>query len=207
MNKKVSIASETKKHLEKDPVMKALIEKYNAPAFTRNDNLFLDVIETIINQQLSSKAADTIFRRFKELFKKKEITAKEILKISDETFRSVGISYAKIHYIKGFAEIVEKKQIDLENMHTLSDEEIIAELIKIKGIGKWSAEMMLMFSFQRPDVFSCGDLGLCTAVARLYNVDRKDIKTIEKISQQWRPYRTTASWYLWRSLETSAKIK
>jgi DNA-3-methyladenine glycosylase II len=167
MVKKVTIDVKTKLHLEKDPVLKILIEKYNPPEFIRNDNLFLDVIETIINQQLSSKAADTIFKRFKALFEEKEIHAKNVLKISDEIFRTVGISYAKIKYIKGFAEIVEKKEIDLHSLHKASDEEIIAELIKIKGIGKWSAEMMLMFSFGRPDVFSTGDLGLCTAVAKL----------------------------------------
>jgi DNA-3-methyladenine glycosylase II len=203
MSKKITIATSTKLHLEKDPVMKILIERYTAPAFIRNDNLFLDVIETIINQQLSSKAADTIFRRFKDLFTGREISPHEVLHISEETFRGSGISYAKIRYIKGFAEIVEKKEINLEKLHELSDEAVIEELIKINGIGKWSAEMMLMFSFGRPDVFSTGDLGLCTAVSRLYHVERKDIKAIEKISQKWSPYRTTASWYLWRSLEAS----
>lgn len=194
-------------HLRKDPILKKIIDTYPIPNFERNDDLLLDILETIINQQLSSKAADTIFGKFRKLFVKKKIDAKNVLAISDEKLRKCGISFAKIHYIKGIAQATLDEQIDLKKLHDLPDDEVIKELTKLKGIGKWSAEMMLIFSLNRPDVFSCGDLGLCTAVSRLYNIDRKDLKTIERISLRWKPYRSFASWYLWRSLETSAKIK
>lgn len=191
------------KHLEKDPVMKELVRKYRAPSPARknNNNTFLDLVETITNQQLSSKAADAILARFKNVFDVRRIAPEHVLKILDQKLRKVGLSFKKIKYIKGLCLAILDKTIDIENLDKLSDQEVIKELTSIKGIGPWSAEMMLIFSLKRPDVFSVGDLGLCTAVSRLYNVDRKDKKRIEQISKAWSPYRSTACWYLWRSLK------
>lgn len=193
-------------HLKKDPVMKKLIEMYDFPTWIESNDLFVDIIETIINQQLSSKAGMTIFERFKALFPNSTITPEALLKIEDDKIRKAGISYSKISYIKNVANAVVNKSLNLETLHTLSDEEIILELTKIKGIGKWSAEMILMFSLRRVDVFSMGDLGLITAIAKLYGVDKKDIEKIKEISLKWSPYRSIACRYLWRSLENSKKI-
>jgi DNA-3-methyladenine glycosylase II len=117
--------------------------------------------------------------------------------------RAVGLSYAKAKYVKSVCEHALSGDVDFEGMRNLPDEEIIAELIKIKGVGRWTAEMFIMFSLNRPDVFSLGDLGLRNAVAKLYNVDRDDLAAIEKISQKWKPYRSLASRYLWKSLDNA----
>ncbi len=192
-------------HLQKDPVMKKLIETYDLPTWVDSNDIFLDIIETIINQQLSSKAGTTIFNRFKALFNNQKITPQKVL-LADQDLRSSGISNAKVQYIKNVAKAIQDKELEIVKFAELSDAEVIAQLIEIKGIGKWTAEMILMFSLKRPDIFSMGDLGLCAAVAKLYNIDRKDLKKIEQISLKWSPYRSIACRYLWRSLETSQKI-
>lgn len=190
------------KHLGKDPVIKNLIKKYSIPKLPAgNSDIFLGLIETIINQQLSGKVADVILGRFKNIFNGEQIIAKKVINISDNNLRKVGLSFQKIKYIKGLCEKLISKELDLKNLHDMTDEEVIEKLTSVNGIGPWSAEMTLIFSLNRPDVFALGDLGLCTAVSRLYNVDRKDKKRIEKISQNWSPYRSYACWYLWRSLE------
>lgn len=190
------------KHLAKDKIIKSLIKKYNLPKFSRgNNDIFLDLIETIINQQLSGKAADVILGRFKNIFKKEKILPEDVLGISDIELRKAGLSFQKIKYIKGLCEKIIRKELDVKSLYEISDIEVVERLTSVKGIGTWSAEMTLIFSLNRQDVFSIGDLGLCTAVSKLYNVDRKDKKAIEKISQNWSPYRSYACWYLWRSLE------
>lgn len=190
-------------HLSKDPIMKLLIVRHELSYSNQKRDIFLDIVESIINQQLSSKAGTTIFNRFKALFPRvKKITPKHVLKISDDKIRSCGISRAKVSFIKGLSRAIQEKELIIDRLYALSDEDVITELVKIKGIGKWTAEMILMFSLQRQDIFSIGDLGLCTAVAKLYGVDRSDKKKIEDIAIQWSPYRTIASRYLWRSLDT-----
>lgn len=190
------------RHLEKDSVIKSLIKKYSIPKLSAgNSDIFLDLIETIINQQLSSRAADAILGRFKNIFKDKQIIAEKVINISDSNLRRIGLSFQKIKYIKGLCEKLINKELDLQSLYDMSDKEVIEKLTSIKGIGPWSAEMTLIFSLNRPDIFALGDLGLCTAVSRLYNVDRKDKKKIEIISKKWSPYRSYACLYLWRSLE------
>lgn len=182
--------------------MKKLIGKYEFPKRSDSSGVFSDLIEAIINQQLSSKAGETIFNRFKGLFKKESFpTPVDIASMPDEIIRTCGISFTKITYIKGICKAIQERTLDLENLHVLSDEDVIEELTKLKGIGRWTAEMILMFSLKRMDIFSMGDLGLRTAVAKLYKVDRDDHKVIEAIALQWRPYRSIACRYLWKSLE------
>lgn len=197
-------------YLSKDPILKKLIKEYDLPKFDHwkdAQNLFADLVRGIANQQLSGKAAATILGRFINLFNTKTFpTPRQILKKTDNEIRAVGFSYPKVRYIKGLAEMVVTKKINLEKLPELSDSEVIEELIKIKGIGRWTAEMTLIFALKRPDVFSLGDLGLVTAVSRLYKVDRKNLKKIEKISLAWSPHRSVASWYLWRSLDNRPKI-
>jgi DNA-3-methyladenine glycosylase II len=191
------------KHLASDPIMKKLIHTYTLPGWSYDKNLFLELVESIIGQQLSVKAADTITRRFKEAVGSETPTPEQILAIDDDTFRAAGNSYNKIKYIKGICAAVIDKEIDLESLREKGDEEVISTLITLKGVGRWTAEMFLMFSLNREDVFSLGDLGLRNAVAKLYGVDRDDLKKIEEISQQWKPYRSLASRYLWKSLDNT----
>jgi len=185
----------------KDPVLKKLVKKHSPPKFEdKSEFLYEGLIESIVSQQLSVKAADTIFARFLKLFKSKAFPKpKDILKMKDDKLRSAGISYQKISYIKSVATAFETKQIDHKIIKKLSDEEVILELTKIKGVGRWTAEMKLIFTLNRPDVFSLGDLGLRNAIKNLYGITDK--KEILKLSENWKPYRSTACWYLWRSLE------
>lgn len=192
-------------HLSEDPVMKRLIDTLTPREWVVERNLFLDLIGSIIGQQLSVKASDTIEKRFLGLFKNKEPVAEDILGVDDETLRGIGISYSKIKYIKGICQAVIDGNIDFEDLRGKEDEVIIEQLIELKGVGRWTAEMFLMFSLGRPDVFSMGDLGLRNAVSRLYNVHRDDLIAIEKISAIWSPYRTLACLYLWESLDNTPK--
>lgn len=163
---------------------------------------FVDLVESIISQQLSGKAADTIFGRFKKLFPGGKITPAKLLKIPDEKIRAAGISYSKIRYIKGIAHEIKNKKLNLKNLEDLTDEEVINELVKLKGVGTWTAEMFLMFTLARPDVFSPGDLGLQNAIIKHYKLKNKPKKEeLLKISAKWSPHRTVASRILWRSLE------
>lgn len=184
----------------KDPVLRKLVKKYPAPQFKdKSEFLFEELVESIISQQLSVKAADTIFMRFKNLFGKKFPSPKIVLKTDDEKLRTCGISYAKISYIKSVANAFVSDLIDIEKIRKQTDEEVIEELIQIKGVGRWTAEMILIFTLNRPDVFSIGDLGLRNAITKHYGITDK--KEMLKLSENWKPYRSTACWYLWRSLE------
>lgn len=192
-------------HLRQDPVMAALITRIKLNRWPKQDNrkLFQHVIEAIVSQQLSDKAATTIINRFISLFDpkgKRFPKVGEILKMPDRKIRASGISWAKVAYIKDFCRATQDGRVELDKLPKLSDEVVIEELTQVKGIGRWTAEMILIFTLRRPDVFSLGDLGLRTAVARLYKVDRDNFKKIEKITLGWRPHRSLASRYLWRSL-------
>jgi DNA-3-methyladenine glycosylase II len=184
-----------------DPILQKLVKKYPAPHFADNTNkLYEDLVESIISQQLSVKASDTIYRRFKALFGKDTCpTPKEVLAMQDEQLRTAGISFQKISYIKSVADAFISDLIDLEKIKKMSDEEVIAALTQIRGVGKWTAEMILIFTLNRPDVFSLGDLGLRNAITKLYGIT--DQKKMLELSETWKPYRSTACWYLWRSLE------
>jgi DNA-3-methyladenine glycosylase II len=191
-------------HLSKDPVIKKLIKEFGEVKLTPNNNLFEDVVSSVISQQLSVKAASTIQGRFETLFGHFP-TPEEIIKMDQEKIRACGISYPKVRYIKGIALAVIEKSINLIDLPNLPNEKVIEELVKLKGVGKWTAEMLLIFSLAREDVFSFGDLGLRTAVANLYVVDRDDLLAIEAITSKWSPYRSYASRYLWKSLDNSPK--
>lgn len=193
-----------KAKLSTDPVLKKLIKQFGELEKTQEDDLFAHIVLSIISQQLSVKASSTIEKRFIDLFGHFP-TPKEIVKMDTEKIRACGISYPKIKYIKGIAQAVIDKEIVLENLHAMDDEEIITELIKLKGIGRWTAEMLLIFALGREDIFSMGDLGLRNAVAKLYGVDRDDLVAIEKITINWSPYRSYASRYLWKSLDNTPK--
>lgn len=191
-----------KEHFKRvDPTLFSYIEKVELKIFSQPVNLFLELCESIISQQLSIKASDTIFGRFVKLFKGAP-TPQKLLKIKDEKIRACGISYGKIKYLKDLASKIVKKELVLEDLNKLPDEEVIITLTRVKGIGRWTAEMFLMFSLNRPDVFSHGDLGLRRAISKMYGFKKEpSIKQMEKIVSKWKPYRTYASRILWRSLE------
>ena len=133
------------------------------------------------------------------MFKTPKISAHQILSLKDETLRGVGVSWSKVSYIKAIATAIETKAVNFETFEGLPDEEIIKELTKIKGVGKWTAEMFLMFSLGREDIFSYGDLGLRRGIMKVYGV-KKDptVKQIQKLEKKWMPYRTYAARMLWR---------
>lgn len=190
-------------HFKKvDPVLYDAALKIQLEKMTKSKDLFIDLVESIISQQLSIKASDTIFNRFKKLFKNEKINPKDLLKIPDQKIRDCGISFSKIKYIKGIADEIVNNNLNLDKLDKLTDEEVIQELVKLKGIGNWTAKMYLMFTLDRPDVFSTGDLGLQNAIIKLYKLDNKPTKEmLLELSRKWSPYRTTASRILWRSLE------
>lgn len=191
-------------HLRKvDPVLGSVLDKFDSiKPLVKSDNFFADLCEAIINQQLSEKVGTVIFNRFKNLFPKGKITAKNLLKLKDEEIRKIGTSGSKVKFMKELAKKVHAQEIILEKLDGLKNEEVIAELTKLKGIGQWTAEMFLMFSLAREDVFSYGDLGLRRAIQKLYKLTKEPTKKeAEEISLKWSPYRTYACRILWRSLE------
>lgn len=185
-----------------DPVLAKVITSVSLSARLPSENYFDDLVESIISQQLSIKVSDTIYTRFKKLFKGERIHPQEALSIRDDDIRATGISYQKIGYIKDLAKKTVESGIVFEQFEIMTDEEIIEELTKVKGIGRWTAEMFLMFAMGRPDVFSYGDLGLQNAIQRLYGLSQRPTKgEAEAIAEKWKPYRTIACRYLWKSLE------
>ncbi len=190
------------KHLSKvDPKFGELIKTVNLPVQRKSRRTHFEALaEAIVSQQLSVKAADTIFFRFVALFGKFP-KPEQILKMKDSKLREVGLSSQKISYIKDLATKVLSKDLRLNTLSRLDNEAVITELIKVKGIGRWTAEMFLMFSLVRPDVFSTGDLGLRNAIIKLYKLKKPPTeKQLERITKKWSPHRTTASRYLWKSL-------
>jgi DNA-3-methyladenine glycosylase II len=179
--------------LSKDKYISSLIKKYGSCTIkpTSESKYFEDLVDAICSQQLSSKAAKTIFGRIKTLLVK--ITSENILAKTDQELRDCGLSWAKVSYIKDLAMKVKNEELIINNLNKLEDEKVIKELVSVKGIGRWTAEMFLMFSLARPDVLPNDDLGINKAI--------KNLKIKAKDTEKWSPYRTIASWYLWRSLE------
>lgn len=193
-------------HFKKsDPILHEAGIQIKTVTLAPHPDPFLRLCRSIVGQQLSVKAASTIFGRFEKLFKH-ELNPQELLKVSEEKLRGAGLSYQKIKYLKDLSEKTISGAIDLHGLNTKENEEIVTELVQIKGIGTWTAEMFLMFSLGRPDVFSYGDLGLQNAIMKLYKLKQKPTeKQMEKLSKKWTPYRTFAAMILWRSLDNEPK--
>lgn len=187
-----------------DAIMAGLIEKYGEINYKARytdgpDAYFENLVTSIIGQQLSLKAAETIESRVVKCLGGK-ITPVGIIEADSDELRKQGLSTSKTEYIKNLSVAVYNNKLNLSMIDTLSDEEVIIELTKIKGIGKWTAEMFLIFSLKRPDVFSFADVGLINAIKRLYG-ETIGKEEVQRITNQWKPYRSFASMYLWRSLE------
>lgn len=191
-----------------DPILEAVIEKITLEKRKPRTDYFQSLVEEIISQQLSGRVADVITERFVALFPTRQADSTSfpkpdaILARSDDELRKAGLSYQKISYIKNVSRAVSAGELDFKKFPALTDEEIIALLTKIKGVGRWTAEMFLMFTLGREDIFSHGDLGLKNAIQRLYGLRKHpSTKTAERISKKWRPHRTLACRYLWASLK------
>jgi DNA-3-methyladenine glycosylase II len=192
-----------KKHLAKsDPILGGLIKKIKLEELKLQQNYFQALVRAIANQQLSGKAAQTILNRMLALFGGKKFpTPQEYLKMSDRKLRLAGFSNSKVSYTKNVAKFFIQYKKEMKQVHRLPDEMIIKILTEIKGVGVWTAEMFLIFSLGREDIFSYGDLGLRKGFQKLYKLKKEpSLKQMEKIVKNWTPYRTHASRYLWASL-------
>ena len=182
-----------------DPRIASLVESIELEEIIprHQADYFRSLCSEIIGQQLSGRVADVIEGRFKKLIK--SITPENILNISDEMLRSTGMSWSKVRFIKDLAGKVKHKEVDLSAVTKLADEDVIGELTKIKGIGPWTAEMFLIFTLGREDVFSYGDLGLRQGIQKLYGLRKEPTRRqMEKLTKRWSPYRTYAARVLWR---------
>lgn len=188
--------------LLKDKYIAPLIKKWGKCNIKpiKKSLYFEDLVDAICSQQLSGKAAKTIFDRVKVCLGG-EISPGPVLATSEAKLRSCGLSYAKIKYVKDLASKVENNELEIHKLDKLPDEEVINELVSVKGIGRWTAEMFLMFSLARPDIFPVDDLGIKKGFEKVTGKKWDKIKSSNFAKKHWAPYRTVASWYLWRSLE------
>ncbi|AFY36095.1 DNA-3-methyladenine glycosylase [Calothrix sp. PCC 7507] len=166
-------------------------------------DLFYSLSRSILYQQLSGKAAAAIHHRFLQLYADEPFpTPEAVLNTTDETLRGVGISRPKVVYLKDLAQNILNGLPTLTELEAMEDEAIIKILTQVKGIGRWTVQMLLIFRLHRPDVLPVDDLGIRSGIRRIYSLpELPDKKTVEKLGQQWKPYCTVASWYIWRSLE------
>ena len=190
-------------HFKKaDPILHAYFSKIELIPHKKSENLFHALTDEIISQQLSGKAAGTIFDRFKKLFPDENITPEKVMELPEEAIRGAGASWAKVRSLKSLAEHVLTKKLDLEHLESLPNAEVMNQLVQVKGIGPWTAEMFMMFTLGREDIFSHGDLGLKKAIQKIYSFKKEPTqKQIEKIVKKWSPYKTYGSRILWKVLD------
>jgi len=187
------------KHLKKDPVMNFLIKKYHDKISLddyRSTNYALSLSNLIIDQQISFKAAITIKKRFALLIE--NLSFQEILDLDDDKIQSIGVSFRKVAYIKNVFSFFIKNEKKI--LH-FSEEKLQKELISIKGIGKWTVEMFLMFELGKPNIFSKGDIALINSVKKNYKMDDLKNSELDSLIKSWSPYNSTASLLLWKSIE------
>jgi DNA-3-methyladenine glycosylase II len=189
------------KHLSKDPKMKKLIGQHGIFKLNKQKNLCLYLCYSIMSQQLSTKVADIIQQRFLNLYDG-EPTPQQIVDTPFEKLRGIGMSNAKVSYVQNVARFEMERGMDHKKLSKLTNDEVIEYLTQIKGVGRWTTEMLLMFALCREDVFAIDDLGLQNTIIGLYELKHRKKKTLQasllKISEQWAPYRTYACMYLWR---------
>ncbi len=191
-----------------DPKLAAVIDAVGPCTFEADGRIghFTAITRSIVFQQLSGKAASTIYGRFAALFEADTPVAHALIDLSDEQLRAAGLSRQKIGYLRDFAGRVHSGEVPLDKLDELSDEEIITALTSVKGIGRWTAQMFLMFRLGRPDVLPDLDLGIQKGMQRAYRMRKLPTpKRVLEVGAKWAPYRTVASWYLWRSLDAAAE--
>ncbi|MBH2003471.1 MAG: DNA-3-methyladenine glycosylase 2 family protein [Sphingobacteriia bacterium] len=188
-------------HLSKDKKLAKIIGK-DLHQLKMRKNIPLRLMAGIMSQQLSTKVAEVIFKRFLKLFHGKEPRPQQVLDTASEILRAIGLSNAKVSYIKNVAAFCIEQGITDKKLMKLTNEEVIELLVQIKGVGRWTVEMLLMFSLGREDVFAVDDLGIQQAMTAIYKLDPSDKKAMKeqmlKISSRWSPYRTYACIHLWR---------
>jgi DNA-3-methyladenine glycosylase II len=193
-------------HCSKDKKLKTLLEHQELVRLTKSKNIYLDLCSSIMSQQLSTKVAAVIYKRFLALFSGAEPKPEQIIALPFDTLRGIGLSNAKTRYIFNVASFTLEHGMDSRKLSKMSNDEVITYLTQIKGVGKWTAEMLLMFTLGREDVFAIDDLGLQNAMIKLYKLDNSDKKLLKekllKISAKWSPYRTFACIHLWRWKDT-----
>jgi len=190
------------RHLKKaDPVLAALIDRIGPCRMEYGPPQFHSLAESIVYQQLNGKAAATIFERLAARAGR-PLTPQGVLRLSQGEMRSVGLSQQKSSYLRNMADLTLKGRLDFSKLHDFSDEEVIEHLTQVKGVGVWTAQMFLMFTLRRPNVLPTGDFGVKAAIKKHYR--KRQMPTpaqMEKIAKSWEPYRTTACWYLWKSMD------
>jgi DNA-3-methyladenine glycosylase II len=189
-------------HLSKDKKLKKILNGSKLSPLKKRKNICTYLCASIMSQQLSTRVAKVIHNRFLDLYGGKEPSPQQILDTPFEKLRGIGLSNAKVNYVKNVASFEIGSGMDHRKLHKMSNEEVIEYLTAIKGVGKWTVEMLLMFALGREDVFAVDDLGIQTAMRRLYKLDNADKKKLRedmiRISEKWSPYRTYACLHLWQ---------
>ena len=195
-------------HLKKaDPVMAAIIDRAGPYKMQYREPVFQTLVRSIVYQQLSGKAALTIFNRLAAAAKVDPITPEAILKLRPQKMRALGLSKQKLVYIRELARLTRDGDIRFERLPEMEDAAIIEALTRVKGVGVWTVQMFLMFALQRPNVLPVGDLGVRAAMKKAYGLSElPKPQEMERIAAAWHPYRSIASWYLWRSLENQGAM-
>lgn len=203
------------KHLSRDKKLKKVIEKHKPHKLVKRKKIFTYLCASIMSQQLSIKVADVIYQRYLDLYEGNEPTPQLILDTPFEKLRGIGMSNAKVSYVQNVAKFELECGLDPKKLNKMSNEEVIEYLTQIKGVGRWTSEMLLMFALGREDVFAVDDLGIQNAMIKLYELKNKNKKKFRnellRISEEWSPYRTYACIHLWRwkdnaPLKKSTKI-
>ncbi len=190
------------KHLEKDPRLYSIIDTKSPVSVAKRPNVFLHLCSSIMSQQLSTAVAKVIFKRFLQLYGGEEPTPAQVIDTPFETLRGIGLSNAKTRYVQNVARFAIEQGMADEKLDKMNNEEVVEYLTKIKGVGKWTTEMLLMFTLGREDVFAIDDLGIQQGMIKLYKLKTDDKKKLKakmlKLSEKWSPYRTYACLHLWQ---------
>ena len=186
---------------KRDPVLKKIINKFNKGFLTTRKDPFFSLCRTIIGQQISTKAADSIWLKFEKKCKRK-ILPINVLKLSSSSLRSAGLSRQKVSYLKNIAKSFKNKSFNIRNLKKMDDEQAISYITQLKGLGIWSAQMFLMFNLNRPDIFPTKDIGLVRAISKNYKTSYPPSERfLNKISKLHIGYRSVFTWYMWRSID------
>ena len=186
---------------KRDPVLRTVIKKYKKGFLTTRNNPFFSLCRTIVGQQISTKAANSIWAKFEKKCKK-HIIPNKVLKLSSRTLKSAGLSRQKVSYLKNIAKSFRNKSFSVKELKKMNDKEAINYITKLKGLGVWSAEMFLMFNLNTPDIFPIKDIGLLRAISKNYKTSYPPSKRfLDKISRLHSGYRTVFTWYMWRSID------
>jgi DNA-3-methyladenine glycosylase II len=201
MDESAVLLRKARRHLaRRDPVLKRLIAQVGPCTLMVNPDHFAALTRSIVAQQISTRAAAAILARLEQTLSPHRIVPRAILAASDDILRAAGLSSAKLRALRDLAEKVDSGSVPLRRLHRLPDEEVIEQLIPVRGIGRWTAEMFLIFSLGRLDVLPVDDLGLRAGVRDQYGMDglpnKHDLTTL---AEPWKPYRSIATWYFWRS--------